>query len=231
MDRMQEPQAGSPYPLLLDRRISTTTETPTSMRVSAGSYDANTKKTTWTLPYTIEAKTEAWSGFGTSTNGGVLLGSATSGTTIVADGNWSSSPIYFGESYTFRYRFTRFKLYKEIGGGKAAANVERTQVRSAKLRYHESHYFEVHVIPEGRDTGIYKFDGTVLGSRNSALGSALPDGWTQDDERFFEGVFNVPIMSRGERCMVEIQNDTPHPCKFSTCEWVALVTGKAAAIR
>ena len=231
MDRMQEPQAGSPYPLLLDRRVSTTTETPTSMRVSAGSYDANTKKTTWTLPYTIAAKTEAWSGFTTNANGGVLLGSATSGTTIVADGNWSSSPIYFGESYTFRYRFTRFKLYKEIGGGKAAANVERTQVRHAKLRYHESHYFEVHVLPEGRDTGIYKFDGTVLGSRNSALGSALPSGWTQDDERFFEGVFNIPIMSRGERCMVEIQNDTPHPCKFSTCEWVALVTGKAAAIR
>ena len=231
MDRMQEPQAGSPYPLLLDRRVSTTTETPSGMRVSAGSYDANTKKTTWTLPYTIAAKTEAWSGFGTNTNGGVLLGSATSGTTIVADGNWSSSPIYFGESYTFRYRFTRFKLYKEIGGGKAAANVERTQVRHAKLRYHESHYFEIHVLPEGRDTGIYKFDGTTLGSRNSLLGSALPDGWTQDDERFFEGVFNIPIMSRGERCMVEIHNDTPHPCKFSTCEWVALVTGKASAIR
>tara|TARA_B100000212_G_scaffold111835_1_gene83242 strand:- start:15829 stop:18324 length:2496 start_codon:yes stop_codon:yes gene_type:complete len=231
MDRMQEPQVGSPYPLLLDRRISTTTETPSSMRVSIVSYDAVTKKTTWTLPYTIAARTEAWSGFSTTGNGGVYLGSATSGTTIVADGDWSSSPVYFGESYTFRYRFTRFKLYKEIGGGKAAANVERTQVRHAKLRYHESHYFEVHVIPEGRDTGIYKFDGTVLGSRNSVLGSALPDGWTQDDERFFEGVFNIPIMSRGERCMVEIQNDTPHPCKFSTCEWVALVTGKAAAIR
>ena len=231
MDRSQEPLTGSPYPLLLDRRVSTTTETPTAMRVSAGTYDANTKKTTWTLPYTIASETQAWSGYGTSHNGGVYLGKATSGNQIVANGNWSTVPIYFGETYNFRYRFTRFKLYKEIGGGKAAANVERTQVRHAKLRYHESHYFEVHVLPEGRDTGIYKFDGTILGSRDSTLGSALPNGWSIDDERIFEGVFNIPIMSRGERCMVEIQNDSPHPCKFSTCEWVALITGKASALR
>ena len=231
MDRMSEPVSGSPYPFLLDRRVSTTTATPSGVRVSAGTFDAVTKKTTWTLPYTISAKTEAWSGFDTSANGGVLLGSATSGNTIVANGNWSSSPIWFGESYNFRYRFTRFKLYKEIGGGKAAANVERTQVRHAKLRYHETFFFEIHVMPEGRTTGKYKFDGAIVGSRNSTLGSALPNGWASDNERFYEGVFNIPIMSRCERFLVEIHNDNPHPCKFSTCEWVALITGKARSLR
>ena len=231
MDRLSEPIAGSPYPFLLDRRVSTTTATPAGVRVSAGSYDATTKKTTWTLPYTITSRTEAWSGFDTSANGGVFLGFATSGNTIIGNGNWSGSPVWFGESYNFRYRFTRFKLYKEIGGGKAAANVERTQVRNAKLRYHETHYFEIHVFPEGRDVGKYKFDGTILGSRNSLIGTALPDGWDSDDERFYEGVFTFPIMSRGERCMVEIHNDTPHPCKFSTCEWVALITSKARSLR
>ena len=231
MDRLSEPIAGSPYPFLLDRRVSTTTATPAGVRVSAGSYDATTKKTTWTLPYTITSRTEAWSGFDTSANGGVLLGFATSGNTIIGNGDWSGSPVWFGESFNFRYRFTRFKLYKEIGGGKAAANVERTQVRNAKLRYHETHYFEIHVFPEGRDAGKYKFDGTILGSRNSTLGTALPNGWDSDDERFYEGVFTFPIMSRGERCMVEIHNDTPHPCKFSTCEWVALITSKARSLR
>ena len=231
MDRLSEPVAGAPYPFLLDRRVSTTTATPAGVRVSAGSYDATTKKTTWTLPYSIASRTEAWSGFDTSANGGVLLGYATSGNTIIGNGDWSGSPVWFGESYNFRYRFTRFKLYKEIGGGKAAANVERTQVRNAKLRYHETHYFEIHVFPEGRDVGKYKFDGTILGSRNSTLGTALPNGWDSDDERFYEGVFTFPIMSRGERCMVEIHNDTPHPCKFSTCEWVALITSKARSLR
>jgi hypothetical protein len=230
-DRSPEPPTNAPYPLLLDRRVSTTTETPASMRVSAGTYNSNTNTTTWTLPFTATSTVQAWSGYSTTGNGGVLLAYITSGTSISANGDWSSQPVYFGVPYNFRYRFTRFKLYKEIGGGKAAANVERTQVRNAKLRYHETAFFKIHVIPEGRDTGVYTFDATILGSRNSALGSAQPNGYNVDDNRFYEGVFNIPIMSRGERCMVEIQNDTPHPCKFSTCEWIALLTGKARGLR
>lgn len=221
----------SPYPLLLDRRVSTTTETPAAIRVAAGTYNATTKQTTWTLPYTIKAPTQAWSGFSASTNGGVLLGAANSGTTIVANGNWSTAPVFFGEVYDFAYRFTRFKLYKEVGGGKVAANVERTQVRHAKLRYHETSYFEVRVMAERRDMGVYKFDGTVLGSRNSSLGSAMPNGYDPETARYFEGVFQIPIASKGENCIVEIHNDTVHPCKFSTCEWVGLVTSQARSLQ
>ena len=230
-DRSPEPPANAPYPLLLDRRISTTTETPTAMRVSAGTYNASANTTTWTLPFSAAAEMQAWSGWNATGSGGVKLATITTGTSVVANGNWTNQPIYFGEPYNFRYRFTRFKLYKEIGGGKAAANVERTQVRNAKLRYHETAHFKVHVIPEGRDTGIYTFDATILGSRVSELGSVNATGFDPDNNRFYEGVFNIPIMSRGERCMVEIQNSTPHPCKFSTCEWIALVTGKARSLR
>lgn len=229
-DRLSD-VAPSPYPLLLDRRVSTTTETPAAIRVAAGTYNATTKQTTWTLPYTIKAPTQAWSGFSASTNGGVLLGAANSGTTIVANGNWSTAPVFFGEVYDFAYRFTRFKLYKEVGGGKVAANVERTQVRHAKLRYHETSYFEVRVMAERRDMGVYKFDGTVLGSRNSSLGSAMPNGYDPETARYFEGVFQIPIASKGENCIVEIHNDTVHPCKFSTCEWVGLVTSQARSLQ
>tara|TARA_B100000965_G_scaffold60092_1_gene46097 strand:+ start:1220 stop:3721 length:2502 start_codon:yes stop_codon:yes gene_type:complete len=231
-DRSPEPPAGSPYPLLLDRRVSTETETPTAMRVANGTYNANTQTTTWTLPYAAEATTQAWSGFSSTSTGGVLLSTITSGTTMVANGDWRNKPIYFGEAYEFRYRFTKFKLYKEIGGGKAAANVERTQVRHAKLRYHETAYFDIEVTAERRDTSTYKFDGTVLGVRESLVTSTLPaGGYSSDDDRYKEGVFNIPIMSKGERCVVEIKNDTAHPCKFSTCEWVALITRKASALR
>lgn len=229
-DRLSD-VAPSPYPLLLDRRVSTTTETPAAIRVAAGTYNATTKQTTWTLPYTIKAPTQAWSGFSASTNGGVLLGAANGGSTIVANGNWSTAPVFFGEVYDFAYRFTRFKLYKEVGGGKVAANVERTQVRHAKLRYHETSYFEVRVMAERRDMGVYKFDGTVLGSRNSSLGSAMPNGYDPETARYFEGVFQIPIASKGENCIVEIHNDTVHPCKFSTCEWVGLVTSQARSLQ
>jgi hypothetical protein len=230
-DRSPEPPANAPYPLLLDRRISTTAETPTAMRVSAGTYNASANTTTWTLPFSAAAEMQAWSGWNTTGSGGVKLATITTGTSVVANGDWRNQPIYFGEPYNFRYRFTRFKLYKEIGGGKAAANVERTQVRNAKLRYHETAHFKIHVIPEGRDTGIYTFDATILGSRVSELGAINATGFDPDNNRFYEGVFNIPIMSRGERCMVEIHNETPHPCKFSTCEWIALLTGKARSLR
>lgn len=229
-DRLSD-AAPAPYPLLLDRRVSTTTETPAAIRVAAGTYNATTKITTWTLPYAIKALTQAWSAFSATTNGGVLLGSATSGNQITARGDWSAAPIYFGEAYDFLYRFTRFKLYKEIGGGKAAANVERTQIRHAKLRYHETAYFEVRVMAERRDMALYKFDGTVLGSRNSTLGSALPGGFDPEQERYFEGVFQIPIASKGENCIVEIHNDTIHPCKFSTCEWVGLLSSQARSLQ
>ena len=221
----------NPYPLLLDRRVSTTTETPAAIRVAAGTYNATTKTTTWTLPYTIKAKTQAWSGYSMTSNGGVLLGEATSGSTITARGDWSAAPVFFGEVYNFRYRFTRFKLYKDVGGGKAAANVERTQVRHAKLRYHETSYFDVIVMAERRDTATYKFDGTVLGSRNSSLGTVMSQGFDPETNRYFEGVFQIPIASKGENCIVEIQNDTVHPCKFSTCEWVGLVTSQARSLQ
>lgn len=221
----------NPYPLLIDRRVSTSSETPAAVRVAAGTYNATTKTTTWTLPYTIKAKTQAWSGYSMSGNGGVLLGEASSGNTITARGDWSAATVFFGEVYDFVYRFTRFKLYKEVGGGKAAANVERTQIRHAKLRYHETSYFEVWVNAERRDTAIYKFDGTVLGSRNSSLGTSMGGGYDPETKRYFEGVFQIPIASKGENCIVEIHNDTIHPCKFSTCEWVGLVTSQARSLQ
>ena len=228
-DRLSD-AAPYPYPLLLDRRVSTTTGTPAAIRVAAGTYSAPADTTTWTLPYTIKALTQAWSGFAAATSGGVLLGSATSGSQIVARGDWSAAPVFFGEPYDFVYRFTRFKLYKEVGGGKAAANVERTQIRHAKLRYHETSYFEAWVTAERRDRAVYKFDGTVLGSRNSAIGTALPNVFDTENNRYFDGVFQIPIQSKGENCVVEIHNDTVHPCKFSTCEWVGLVTSQARSI-
>lgn len=235
---VQDRSSSSAYPLLLDREISTTTDTPTAMRVAKGVYNAGTKKTTWTLPYTMLAPTEAWSALTPSLAsptasggfiGGVLLAKASSGTTMTARGNWSNADVFFGESFEFRYRFSRFKYMKELGGGKASVNYMRTQVRSAKLRYHETGYFEIHVFPEYREPGRYVFDGTVIAVRDSQIGQLASSD--EDAQRYYEGVFNIPIMSRGGECLVEIRNPTPHPCKFSTCEWAAILSGKTRGLQ
>jgi hypothetical protein len=231
MDRMA-PLVEGPYPLLLDRRVSTTTATSAPMRMAKGVYDPALKRTTWTLPYPIKAKTQVWSGYSYTPGakpGAVLLGEASSGTTINARGDWSTADVFAGEPYEFRYRFSRFKLMRDIGGGKAAASVTRTQVRQAKLRYHETGFFRVLVMPEHRQQLEYRYDGAVAATRGAVIGAATT--YDPDAARHYEGVFNIPIMSKGERCMVELRNDSPHPCKFSTCEWVAMAYGKARSMQ
>lgn len=218
-DRLSAAPAGG-YPLLLDRRVSTTSQTPAAMRVPSGVWDPLAQTTTWTLPYTIRARTQAWSGFAPGQVGGVMLGEASSGNQIVGRGDWRNREVWFGEQYDFAYTFTRFKLYKEQGGGKVAVNATRTQVRHAKLRYHETPAFQAWVTAEHRPRAVYVWDGTMLGSRNSVLEADLADG-------SLDGVFTIPIQSKGETCVIELHNSTPAPCRFSTCEWVGRLSAKA----
>ena len=161
----------------------------------------------------------------------VLLGETSSGTSIVASGDYSTQDCVAGEPYEFRYRFTKFKMVKDIGGGKAAANATRTQVRIAKLRYHETGFFKVVVLPEYRPDGEYTFDGTTIGVRNAAIGKPDVPVVFADSARYFEGVFNIPIYGHGEQIYVEIRSDRPIPCKFSTCEWVALLSTRAQSLQ
>ena len=221
----------APYPMLLDRLISTTTATPAALRMDKGVYDKQSNETTFTLKYTATNEVQVWSAYNmTQTNkaGPVLLGSTDDGTTVTARGDWSKEEVWAGEKYEFRYRFSRFKLMSDIGGGKAVRNVVRTQVRQAKLAYQESGFFQVRVIPENRKEGLYTFDGTVLAVRASSIGTpATPP--TSDVALKYQGVFNVPIMGRGDRILVELLNDTPHPSKFSTLEWIGMVTSRSGA--
>jgi metal-sulfur cluster biosynthetic enzyme len=211
--------AAAPYPLLLDRWVSTTTASPAAVRVPAGTYNAVTKVTTWTLPFTIRAATQAWSAYQPGYQGGVLLGDASSGNTITARGDWSAAQVWFGELYPFRYRPSRFKAMRTQGGGQVASNTLRAQIRQARLRYHETGYFQVRVTPTGnRDEAVYTFPGSTVG---------LLQGVDQGQE----GVFRIPMFGRGENITVTIENDTAHPCKFSSMEWTGLITGKGRAVQ
>lgn len=229
LDRAEEPSNGL-LPVLLDRLVSSTTATPAALQIAAGVYSQQTRETTFTLPYVATNEVQIWSAYnnsGSGKPGPVLLGSTSSGTTVTVRGDWSTADVWAGEKYQFRYRFSRFKLMQEIGGGKAPRNVVRTQVRQAKLGYHETGFFQAKTMPEHRSPGLYTFDATVLAVRESKIGDTSPS--TESEERYYEGVFNIPIMGRGDRVLVELLNDTPHPCKFSTCEWIGGMTSRSGA--
>ena len=126
-----------------------------------------------------------------------MLGSTDGGNTITARGDQPNGVVAAGEPYLFRYRFTKFKMVREIGGGKAAVNSVRTQIRNAKIRYHETGYFQVRTLPEHRTEGLYTYDGTVSAVRNAAIGAPPPGAVNPDTPRYFEGVFTVPIYGQG----------------------------------
>ena len=229
LDRAEE-SIGAPYPLLLDRLVSTTESTVASMRMAKGVYNAQSNQTVFTLPYDATNDVQVWSAYNMSQvnkAGPVLLGSTSDSSTVTARGDWSQEDVWAGEKYEFRYRFSRFKYMTEIGGGKAVKNVWRTQVRMAKLAFHESGFFQVKTMPENRPDGLYTYDGTVIAVRASSIGT--PETFNPDIQRSYEGVFNIPIQGRGDRVMVEILNDTVHPCKFSTCEWIGNITSRSGA--
>jgi hypothetical protein len=85
---------------------------------------------------------------------------------------------------------------------------------------------------ERRSAAVYKYSGILLGSRNSVVGE---DAWdydaTLENRRYQEGVFTIPVLSKGENAVVELHNASALPCKFSTCEWVGLITGKAKSMQ
>lgn len=229
LDRAEEPSNGL-LPVLLDRLVSSTAATPAPLQMAPGVYSEQTRETTFTLPYAATNEVQVWSAYnnsGSGKPGPVLLGSTSSGTTVITRGDWSTADVWAGEKYQFRYRFSRFKLMQDIGGGKAPRNVIRTQVRQAKLGYHETGFFQAKTMPEHRSPGLYTFDATVLAVRESKIGDTSPS--TESQERYYEGVFNIPIMGRGDRVLVELLNDTPHPCKFSTCEWIGGMTSRSGA--
>jgi len=229
LDRAEEPSNGL-LPVLLDRLVSSTSATPVALKIAPGVYSEQTRETTFTLPYVATNEIQMWSAYnnsGSGKPGPVLLGSTLSGTTITVRGDWSAADVWAGEKYEFRYRFSRFKLMQDIGGGKAPRNVVRTQIRQAKLGYHETGFFQAKTMPEHRSPGLYTFDATVLAVRESKIGDTSPI--TESQQRYYEGVFNIPIMGRGDRVLVELLNDTPHPCKFSTCEWIGGMTSRSGA--
>ena len=235
-DKASEP-GGRPRPLL-DRLVSTTNDTPAALRVGEGTYNPDTDTTTWELPFPVEARTLAvktrvssQGGSEVERGGGTVLGETSSGRRITAREDWRGKAIYFGEAYQFLYRFTRFKLYRDAGDGRVPGNVGRVQVRHARLRYHGSFYFEAHVMAERRDAAVYTYTGKTLDVLGSVVGDEVFPVTEPRPARYLDGLFTIPIQSRGDSCIVELRSDSPDPCQFTTCEWVGLAFSKAKAVR
>lgn len=180
----------------LDRRVGLLT----------GVYNATTKETTFTAPYTVDADLKVVTGTGGPLPLGVEL-DREADDTIVIDGDHSTQPILFGWPYTMRHRFSPF--YQRAGQDQTAVTDGRLQVHGLTIEYSSTAYFKVEVTPELRAKRSYVFAGSIAGDAESFTG-ALPAN---------NGHFAVPIKSRNDRVKIDIVNDTWRPTAINSAAW------------
>jgi hypothetical protein len=188
----------------LDRRVLLT-----------GSYDSGTNKTTWTLPYAeSDTMQVVLSGDFPSSKGGILTIERPTSSTITAVGDYSGGDAYVGRPFT-----TRVQLSEPFMRDKSGSPIldGRLQLKRLLVRYANSGAFRVEVTPQARDTFTYVNSGKRLGDASFLIGSPAVS----------TGSFNVPIMSRSDRVIVELVSDSYLPCSFQSADWVAEYTAKS----
>ncbi len=200
--------ANSDYKTALDRRVK---ETDCTI-----SYDSNTQLTTIVLPYTsygtVDISTRA---DGSSEESGTRFPVTQSGNTdtITVSGDLTSRKLWIGDQFSFTYTLNKpyLKVQSE-GGTRGNAGSGRFQVRHGNLTYDNSVSFKVVVTPEGRSARTYKFDSRSLNTSGFTLGGP---------QTLKDGVFKVPIKSKGDIVDIKIINDTPFPSCILTMEYEA----------
>ncbi|MDF0504845.1 hypothetical protein POK33_29350 [Burkholderia cenocepacia] len=176
----------------------------------SGSYNAGTNTTTFTLPYAVPS-----SGYqmvaGTAFTGKVgkrIPFTADGGYTVSAPGNWTAGPVFFGQDYAMRYRFS--EQYAKDQNQVAMTN-GKLKLRRFYIDYTNSGYFRVEVQPRERDTYTYKFSGHSLGTSSATLGVPSIES----------GTFRFPVMTSNEGVRIEIINDSYLPSVFQSAGWDA----------
>jgi hypothetical protein len=175
-----------------------------------GVYDSNTGLTTFTLPYNATELLRCVTAPGGAVPAGVELDpTSTAMDEVVLDGDWSSQPIHFGIVYESRYRFSPFFHREE---NQQAVVAGRTQIYHLTVAYTRTAYFRVEVTCDGRAMRSYPFVAAIAGNPATPLGNM----------NMLDGKLTVPIMSRNDRVVIDLVNDSWHPCAFTGARWTGV---------
>jgi hypothetical protein len=189
---------GMGFDVLLDHRVEIT-----------GTYNASTNLTTFTLPYAAQADHSLVLGTTFTGKVGKVVPYTVVGTfTITASGNYTGGPVFFGQNYTMRYRFS--EQYAKDQNQVAITN-GKLKLRRFFLDYTDSGYFYVEVQPKARDTYTYRFTGKALGTASATLG--VPS--------IQSGTFTFPVLTANLGVRIDLINDSYLPCVFQSAGWDA----------
>lgn len=198
--------ANSLYTVLLDRKI-----TDATAGVSR-SFDTGTGLTTITVPYAINPDRAAVVRRATSSfTGGTIVAiepSSVVGTTFKVRGNYTAIPLWIGEAYYMEHTLGRIVLRASTQkGGSAAVSAGKLYLKRASLQYSNSRSFTVKVQHENEsdaDEYLYVFNSQIVGTPSA----------TVNEDNLLDGVFKFPILSKNDRVIVKLTNDSPHPCSL-----------------
>lgn len=188
---------GLPYTMYLDQSVTGLT----------GVYSAGPNTTAFTLPYTPPTGLKAVTLPGGSIPSGVELPYTVAGAVLTMDGNLSAQPIRFGVPYPSRHRLSPF--FERSADGKSVSQNGRLQILTLSVVFSKAAYFAVEVTPLGRAKRTYTFNGRVISDTNNVTGVMV----------LTDGRFSVPILSRNDRVIIELVNDTWLPSGFTSAEW------------
>ena len=173
----------------------------------SGSYASGTGLTTWTLPYAHRSKAEGIlpAAFTTDAGKKLALTYITSGSAnqVTAVGDYSANAVTFGMPYSMTVEFSKQYLRER---DQSSIIRGRFQVRSMKLYFTDTGFFQAVVTPENRTASTYTMTGRILGSSTNIVGkpALLTDVW------------QFPVKSRGDRVKIEIKNDSHMPCVINS---------------
>ena len=188
----------------------------------AGSYNATTGITTFTLPKPMsyaagKTKVVTHTGVILPLVGGTAFNTSTEAAgTVQVIGKYDDVDVWIGTNYEMLYQFSTQYLKGAAGANRAALLSGRFQLRYLTLQYAESGYFRIEVDINNEDTYEYPFTGEVIGT--SILDSA----------NLLTGAFRVPVFSRNENITIKLINDAPLPCKILSGELEATYDSRAS---
>ena len=177
-----------------------------------GTYDPDTLKTSWTVPYPTtgyEWRAVLGAKF-TGKIGGTLKLNAEGTYILTCVGDWSDHPVTIGKQYLFKYQLSPI-YYKD--SQKLAVPHYKLNLKNMHLFYDRSGYFKVTVQMKGSDTYEYTLNPT-LGDEILKVGEAV----------ISRGNFRFPIFGDGEHTKITVESSSMFPLSIQGAEYEALVT-------
>ena len=166
-----------------------------------GSYSSGTGLTTWTLPYPHRSVAQGIVPSGTEAGKKLPLtytGAGATAATFTAVGDYSSVAVIFGIPYEMLVEFSR-QYVRERDNSSIIQG--RYQMRTMRVYFTDTGYFECVVTPTQRDAKTYTMTGRILGTSSNIVGKPA----------LLTDTFQFPIKSRGDQVKIELKNSSHLP--------------------